>query len=124
MVDGARLESVYTGDRIAGSNPAPSATCPRESVLPIRLRPDFSVVLEGYAGGAVNWPCCAEGRKLSLKADILQSRQLDRYWFRVAILCFYSIIRRYRTVSALSSVWPLLRLRSNCIKLLLTDSHK
>ncbi len=24
-----------------GSKPAPSATCPRESVLPIRLRPDF-----------------------------------------------------------------------------------
>ncbi|MFN3746311.1 MAG: hypothetical protein ACK4TL_16540, partial [Hyphomicrobiaceae bacterium] len=30
----------------------PSATCPRQSVLPIRLRPDFSVVFEGYAGGA------------------------------------------------------------------------
>ena len=25
MVEGARLESVYTGNRIAGSNPAPSA---------------------------------------------------------------------------------------------------
>ena len=32
--------------------PIPSATCPRESVLPIRLRPDFSVVFEGYGGGA------------------------------------------------------------------------
>ena len=28
MVEGARLESVYTGNRIAGSNPAPSATKP------------------------------------------------------------------------------------------------
>ena len=27
----------------------PSATCPHESVLPIRLRPDFLVVFEGYA---------------------------------------------------------------------------
>ncbi len=26
MVEGARLESVYAGNRIAGSNPAPSAT--------------------------------------------------------------------------------------------------
>lgn len=26
MVEGARLESVYTGNGIAGSNPAPSAT--------------------------------------------------------------------------------------------------
>jgi hypothetical protein len=25
VVEGARLESVYAGDRIAGSNPAPSA---------------------------------------------------------------------------------------------------
>ena len=28
MVEGARLESVYTGNRIAGSNPAPSANEP------------------------------------------------------------------------------------------------
>lgn len=56
-----------------------SATCPSESVLPIRLRPDFLVVLGGYAGAAVNWPCCPKGRKRSLKADILQSRQLDLY---------------------------------------------
>ncbi len=27
VVEGARLESVYTGNRIAGSNPAPSAIC-------------------------------------------------------------------------------------------------
>jgi hypothetical protein len=26
VVEGARLESVYTGNRIVGSNPAPSAT--------------------------------------------------------------------------------------------------
>ena len=56
MVEGARLERVYTGNRIKGSNPFLSATCPRESVLPIRLRPDFSVVFEGYAGRAEHWP--------------------------------------------------------------------
>ena len=33
-----------------------SATCPRERFLPKRLRPDFSVICEGYAGGAVNRP--------------------------------------------------------------------
>jgi hypothetical protein len=37
--------------RLDGS-PVPSASCPCKSVLPIRLRPDFLVVLEGYAGGA------------------------------------------------------------------------
>ncbi len=31
-----------------------SATFPCESVLSTRLRPDFSVVFGGYAGGAVN----------------------------------------------------------------------
>jgi hypothetical protein len=56
-----------------GSNPSPSATCPHESVLPIRLRPDFSVVFEGYAGGAVNRPCCQEAPKWSLRADILRT---------------------------------------------------
>ena len=28
MAEGARLESVYTGNRIVGSNPTPSARCP------------------------------------------------------------------------------------------------
>ena len=73
MVEGARLERVYTGNRIEGSNPSPSATFPRESVLSIRLRPDFSVVFEGYAGEAVNRPCCQEARKRSLRADILRT---------------------------------------------------
>ena len=50
-----------------------SATCPRESVLPIRLWPDFSVVFEGYAGGAEHCPCCQEARKRSLRADILRT---------------------------------------------------
>ena len=42
--------------RVLAASTFPSATCPRESVLPIRLRPDFSVVFEGYAGGAEHWP--------------------------------------------------------------------
>ena len=53
--------------------PIPSATCPRESVLPIRQRPDFSVVFEGYAGGAEHWPCRREAPKRSLGADILRT---------------------------------------------------
>ena len=51
MVEGTPLLRVQTGNRLEGSNPFVSATCPRESVLPIRLRLDFSVVFEGYAGG-------------------------------------------------------------------------
>ena len=38
-----------------GSNPTPSATCLRKSVLSIRLRPDFLVVFEGCRGGAVDY---------------------------------------------------------------------
>lgn len=55
-----------------GSLSSRSATCPRESVLPIRLRPDFLVIFEGYAGGAEHWPCCQEARKRSLRVDILR----------------------------------------------------
>jgi hypothetical protein len=50
-----------------------SATCPRESVLPIRLRLVFSVVFGGYAGGAVNRHFPQMVRKRSLRADILQT---------------------------------------------------
>ena len=71
MVEGAPLLREYTGNGIEGSNPFVSATCPSESVLPIRLRPDFSVVFEGYAGGAEHYPCSQVGRKRSLRADIL-----------------------------------------------------
>ena len=53
--------------------PIPSATCPRESVLSIRLRPDFLVVFEGYAGEAEHWQWHRVARKRSLRADILRS---------------------------------------------------
>src|ERR1700730_13734701 len=33
VVEGARLESVYAGNRIAGSNPAPSATASSSKIL-------------------------------------------------------------------------------------------
>jgi hypothetical protein len=51
----------------------PSATCPRESVLPVRLRPDFLVVFGGYAGVAEHRHGCQAARKRSLRADILQT---------------------------------------------------
>ena len=73
MVEGTPLLRVQTGNRLEGSNPFVSATFPRESVLSIRLRPEFSVVFEGYAGEAVNRPCCQEARKRSLRADILRT---------------------------------------------------
>ena len=73
MVEGAPLLREYTGNGIEGSNPFVSATCPRESVLPIRLRPDFSVVFEGYAGWAEHWLGHQVGRKRSLQGDILRT---------------------------------------------------
>ncbi len=57
MVEGTPLLRVQTGNRLEGSNPFVSATCPPESVLPIRLRPDFSDVFEGYIGGTEHCPC-------------------------------------------------------------------
>ncbi|MDZ4137102.1 MAG: HPP family protein [Paracoccaceae bacterium] len=54
-------------------SPVPSATCHSETVLPIRLRPDFSVVFGGYAGWAVNRPTPQRAHSRSLRADILQT---------------------------------------------------
>ena len=74
MAEGGGLLNRYTlSRRIVGSNPILSATCPRESVLPIRLRPDFLVVFEGYAGGAVNRATPRRARMRSLRADILRT---------------------------------------------------
>ena len=73
MVEGTPLLRVQTGNRLEGSNPFVSATCPRESVLPIRLRPDLSVVFGGYAGEAEHRLACQEVWKRSLRADILQT---------------------------------------------------
>ena len=54
VVEGTPLLRVQTGNRLEGSNPFGSATCPCESVLPIRLRPGFSwVIREGLSTG----PC-------------------------------------------------------------------
>ena len=69
-------EKVKTGDwsqRRFDCGPFPSATCPRESVRPIRLRSDFFVVFGGYAGEAVNRHIPQKARKRSLRADILQT---------------------------------------------------
>ena len=40
MVEGARLESVYTGNRIAGSNPASSANGSRNGLILFGLKLD------------------------------------------------------------------------------------
>jgi hypothetical protein len=45
VAEGARLESVYTGNRIVGSNPTPSAT--------VASYPDFIVCSEGYQGSTL-----------------------------------------------------------------------
>jgi len=50
-----------------------SAICPRESILPIWLWPNFPVVFEGYTGQAEHWPWRNEARKWSPRADILQT---------------------------------------------------
>ena len=73
VVEGTPLLRVQARKGLEGSNPFHSATCPRESVLPIRPRQDFSVVFEGYAGAAEHWPLRQEARKQSLRVDILRT---------------------------------------------------
>ena len=70
--DGSRKGPDAAQRRFDGSR-VPSATCPSESVLPIRLRPDFSVVFVGYAGWAVNRHIPYNAGKRSLRANILQT---------------------------------------------------
>jgi hypothetical protein len=73
VVEGTPLLRVQAGNRLEGSNPFHSASCPDESVLPMRLRPDFSVVFGGYAGGAGHWHLRHEERERSLSVDILRT---------------------------------------------------
>ena len=73
MVEGTPLLRVQARKGLEGSNPFVSATCPRESVLPIRLRPDFLVVFEGYVEGAEHCTSRQEGRKRSLRAGFLRT---------------------------------------------------
>jgi hypothetical protein len=70
---GIFINQCVTSQRRFDGSRVPSATFPRESVLPIRLRPDFFFVFEGYAGGAEHWPRRQVARKRSLRADILRT---------------------------------------------------
>ena len=71
MAEGAPLLREYTGNRIAGSNPAVSATVLSELVLRLLLRAEFPLVLKGYSGKAIHLRQCQKAQKRSLKADIL-----------------------------------------------------
>jgi hypothetical protein len=64
VVEGARLESVYAGNRIAGSNPAPSATTAYGRILARDLRPqsDGTIPKQGRSKAAAP--------ELSKKLDI------------------------------------------------------
>ena len=73
MVEGTGLENRRAGNRTVGSNPTSSASCPCESVLPIWPQPDFSVVFDGYTGEAKHRTPRQEGRKRSLRVDILRT---------------------------------------------------
>lgn len=87
MVEGTPLLRVQTGNRLEGSNPFVSATFPRESVLSIRLRPEFLVVFGGYAGEAVNRHTTQQARKRSPRADILQTCCLRSFGEQVSNIC-------------------------------------
>ena len=71
MAEGAPLLREYTGNRIAGSNPAVSATVLSELVLRLLLRAEFPLVLKGYSGKAIHLRQCQNAENRSLKADIL-----------------------------------------------------
>jgi hypothetical protein len=51
VAEGARLESVYTGNRIVGSNPTPSATDPSRPRSPLPASPPVSACPAGISAG-------------------------------------------------------------------------
>src|SRR5690606_13739921 len=71
--EGAALLREYTGNGIVGWNRSVSPACPRHSGLPVRLRPAFLVVFEGYAGGADHRCRRQVARKPSLRPNILRT---------------------------------------------------
>ncbi len=58
----SRLDPKRKSSRIA-ERVIPSAIYLKETFLPVRLRPDFSVLLNSYEGGAVHRHRCDEGPK-------------------------------------------------------------
>ena len=53
MVEGARLERVYTGNRIEGSNPSPSAKSVRKLPARLVLAGKFLLISEGFAAAGL-----------------------------------------------------------------------
>ena len=73
MVEGTPLLRVQAGNRLEGSNPFHSATYPRESVLPIRLRPEFSVVF-GVVGPSLGIGLSLRSLRRAPEADVSSRR--------------------------------------------------
>ena len=97
VVEGTPLLRVQAGNRLEGSNPFRSATCPSESVLPIRLRPDFSVVFGGYARSPFHRSRHAVTPKRSLRASILRGSALRAIWCRAVRTCYPCVFASVRT---------------------------
>ena len=73
MVEGARLESVYTGNRIAGSNPALSASFSLQTLQHRRCGLKFLVVSKGFSG-AMRTSQTAPAPKISLRSPAVSFR--------------------------------------------------
>lgn len=91
------LENRRRGNSTVGSNPTSSATCPRESILPIRLRPDFSVVFKGYARSPFHRSRHAVTPKRSLRASILRGSALRTIWCRAVRTCYPCVFASVQT---------------------------
>ena len=71
--EGARLESVYTGNRIEGSNPSPSANLPPQPALRSATGSKKRQVSRASRGEAVDYTLATEARNHSLRAVFLRS---------------------------------------------------
>lgn len=79
MVEGARLESVYTGNRIAGSNPAPSAKLIPLEILSRSSLPAQSEENLVFAAKAMDCGVASVGRFSLSAANSLRSYGLGHF---------------------------------------------
>ena len=75
----------------------PPPLAPNESVLLIRLRPNFSVVFGGYAGGAINRCLRQPAPTWSLRADTLQTCCLRDFGEQFSSICLFEELFRHQT---------------------------
>jgi hypothetical protein len=79
VAEGARLESVYTGNRIVGSNPTPSATSSASNILRVFMGWQKGAKTRAFVRKPPDCSVPDETRNSLSVAVILQTSRLRRF---------------------------------------------